>query len=253
MASSNRYDSREAWLRAATKELRGHFEQAGYPLPERLRFAIALTSSGRNVESQPGETWHSSVSADDTWEIIIRADKSDAVEVLGILVHELVHTVLPIEAGHGKLYKKAAVAVGLQGAARQASPTPLLTHRLMEIAANLGPLPHARLDIEAGPRPVPRPVGARKSQKTHMRKAECQGKDEKGEICGYTVRIASKWVEFGPPGCPKHGPMFIEPLKNDGVISDENGENEPEADALKRAAMDQENGGEGKEGVGATA
>ena len=90
MASTNRHESRESWLRAATNMLRPHFEQSGYPLPDKMRFAIALTSSGRNVEARPGETWHSSVSADETWEIIIRADKSDPVEVLGILVHELV-------------------------------------------------------------------------------------------------------------------------------------------------------------------
>ena len=213
MASINRHDSRETWLKAATSALRPHFEQAGYPLPERIRFAIALTSSGRNVEARPGECWHSSVSADDTWEIIIRADKSDPGEVLGILVHELVKTTLPIEAGHGKLYKKAMGPIGLQGPARSAVPTALLTHRLTDIAATLGPLPHASLDIAKGPHPVARPVGAPKKQKTRMRKAECTAKDDDGSPCGYTVRVASIWADIGPPGCPKHGPMVVEPPK----------------------------------------
>lgn len=229
MAATNRYDSRETWLRAATKELRPHFEQAGYPLPDRMRFAIALTSSGRNIESRPGETWHSSTSADDTWEIIIRADKSDPVEVLGILVHELVKTTLPIEAGHGKLYKKAAVALGLQGPARTASPTPLLSHRLADIAATLGPLPHATLDIAKGPRPVPRPVGAPKKQKARMRKAECTVQNEDGKICGYTVRLASVWAELGPPGCPKHGPMTVAALPDDEESEAEKEEEIPAA------------------------
>ena len=215
MAATNRHESREAWLRSATKELRHHFDQAGYPLPDRIRFAIALTSSGRNVEARPGECWHSSVSADDTWEIIIRADKSDPVEVLGILVHELVKTTLPIEAGHGKLYKKAAAAVGLQGPSRTAYPTPLLAHRLADIAAAIGPLPHASLDIAKGPRPVSRPVGAPKKQKARMRKAECQATDDHGNVCGYTVRVASKWADLGPPGCPKHGAMIVAGLTDD--------------------------------------
>lgn len=229
MAATNRYDSRETWLRAATSALRPHFEQAGYPLPDRLRFAIALTSSGRKVERQPGETWHSSVSADNTWEVIIRADKSDPAEVLGILVHELVHTVLPMEAGHGPLYKKAAVAIGLQGPARSASPTPLLTHRLSDIAASLGPLPHASLDIVKGPRPVARPVGAPKKQKARMRKAECTVKNDDGKVCGYTVRLSSIWADLGPPGCPKHGPMMVAALPNDE-------ENESESEEEKRSA-----------------
>lgn len=212
MAASNKHTSREAWLKAATDDLRPHFKQAGYPLPDRIRFAIALTSSGRKVESPAGECWHSSVSADDTWEIIIRADKSDPVEILGILVHELVKTTLPIEAGHGKLYKKASVAIGLQGPARTASPTPLLTHRLGDIAASLGPLPHASLDIAKGPRPVPRPVGAPKKQKARMRKAECTVMGDDGKACGYTVRVASIWADMGPPGCPKHGAMSVAAL-----------------------------------------
>lgn len=215
MATLNRHESREAWLKAATTALRPHFKQSGYPLPDRIRFAIALTSSGRNVEARPGECWHSSVSADDTWEIIIRADKADPVEVLGILVHELVKTALPIEAGHGPLYKRAADAVGLKGPARTASPSPLLTHRLGEIAAALGPLPHASLDIAKGPRPVSRPVGAPKKQKARMRKAECTAKDDDGKPCGYTVRLASVWAELGPPGCPKHGAMTVAPLQVD--------------------------------------
>ena len=235
MPASNRHDSRESWLRSATKELRGHFELAGYPLPDRIRFAIALTSSGRNVESRPGECWHSSVSADDTWEIIIRADKSDPVEVLGILVHELIKTTLPLEAGHGKLYKKAATAIGLQGPARYAVPTPLLNHRLADIAASLGPLPHARLDIERGPRPIPRPVGAPKKQKARMRKAECQAKGDDGEPCGYTVRVASKWVDLGPPGCPRHGPMTVAALSDDDESGADHGEDEPDAGRLHAA------------------
>lgn len=240
MPATNRHDSREAWLRAATKELHPHFEQAGYPLPERIRFAIALTSTGRKIESQPGETWHSSVSADDTWEVIIRADKSDPAEILGILVHELVKTTLPIEAGHGKLYKKAMGPVGLQGPARYAAPTPLLNQLLAKLAETLGPLPHASLDIEKGPRPVPRPLGARKAQKTHLRKAECTALDDKGEVCGYNVRVTSKWAELGPPGCPKHGAMILEPLKIDNGSDANNGEIEPDTGALKQVPVDLE-------------
>jgi hypothetical protein len=239
MAASNKHNSREAWLKAATDELRLHFAQANYPLPERIRFAIALTSSGRNVESRPGETWHSSVSADDTWEIIVRADKADPVEVLGILVHQLVHTVLPVEAGHGKLYKKAMGPLGLQGPARYAVPTPLLTHRLGEIAASLGPLPHASLDIERGPRPVARPIGAEKKQKTKMAKAHCDALGDDGEPCGYAVRISSKWISLGPPGCPKHGPMTVDPLPKDDDSDAKDGAEKPETSGLHGAPSEQ--------------
>ena len=75
------------------------------------------------------------------------------VEVLGVLVKELVHTLLPPDAGHGKLFKAAAIKIGLQGPMRQARPGPLLHDRLKVLADTLGPLPHARLDMRSNPWP----------------------------------------------------------------------------------------------------
>jgi hypothetical protein len=47
MDKSNSHDTREAWLRAATNELRPYFASCGMDLSEKLRFAIAFTSTGR--------------------------------------------------------------------------------------------------------------------------------------------------------------------------------------------------------------
>jgi hypothetical protein len=55
---------------------------------------IAFTSTGRNG-SRKSKSWHASSSADNHYEIFIRADISDPVEVLSLLVKELVHTTLP--------------------------------------------------------------------------------------------------------------------------------------------------------------
>jgi hypothetical protein len=204
MKTSNSYDSREAWLRAAANELRPHFEKGGYPLPANIRFAIAFPSTGRKGK-RIGECWHASTSADDHFEIFIRADQSEPVEVLGILVHELVHATLPIAAGHGKLFKAAALKLGLEGLMRHAMPGSLLRTRLTDLAATLGPLPHARLAIERGldnRGPADRP----KKQGTRMRKAECAVDD-----CPYTLRIAASQVRtIGPPHCPLHGPMTVD-------------------------------------------
>src|SRR3984893_19281168 len=121
MKGSNLFDSREGWLRAAANELRSHFKSCGYELAENIRYAIAFPSTGRKG-NRVGECWHASTSADAHYEIFIRADQSDPVEVLGILVHELVHAVAPINAGHGKLYKAAALKIGLEGKMRHAMP-----------------------------------------------------------------------------------------------------------------------------------
>jgi hypothetical protein len=203
-APSNRYDLRESWLRAATSELRPYFASVGYPVPENIRFAIAFPSTGRKGK-RVGECWHSSTSDDSHYEIFIRADLAEPGEVLGVLAKELVHTTLPPNAGHGKLFKAAALKVGLQGPMRRATPGILLHNRLAELAETLGPLPHARLNIERGPS-ITTAIDRPKKERTRLLKAECPS-----EGCGYTVRVTSKWVrELGPPHCPKHGAMVVD-------------------------------------------
>jgi hypothetical protein len=200
---ANTHDTREGWLRAAASELRQDFERVDYPLPDNIRFSIGFPSTGR-WGNRVGECWHSSTSDDGNFEIFIRADIADPVEVLGVLVHELVHAALPIGAGHGKLYRIAALKIGLQGKMRSAHPGQLLSMRLTDLAATLGLLPHARLNVTRG-RDNRGPVDRPKKQGTRLLKAECPVAG-----CGYTVRVTSKWlVDLGPPGCPLHGPMVV--------------------------------------------
>lgn len=207
-APANRHDFRESWLRSAAAELRPYFASVGYPLPDNIRFAIAFTSTGRKGK-RLGECWHSSTSDDASYEIFLRADLAEPIEVLGVLTKELVHTALPADAGHGKRFKDAAIKIGLQGPMRNAKPGVLLQNRLAEVAATLGPLPHASLHIEQAPLTavalaiaVDRP----KKQRGRMLKAECAT-----EGCGYTLRIAAAWVrDVGPPHCPKHAAMSVD-------------------------------------------
>lgn len=199
----NTHDTRESWLRAASKELTPYFVTCGLSIPENIRFAIAFPSTGRKG-GRIGECWHSSTSDDGNFEIIVRADIADPVEVLGVLVHELIHACLPVDAGHGKEYKLAAVKVGLEGKMRHAMPSQLLRPRLVELAKSLGSLPHAKLNIDRGR--DNRAADAPKKQRARLLKAECGGTG-----CGYTVRITAKWVdEIGPPLCPKHGAMSVD-------------------------------------------
>jgi hypothetical protein len=200
MSQANHYETREAWLLAATRALRTHYESAGYPLPERIRFSIGFPSTGRKGK-RIGEHWHSSASADDNHEIYIRPDQAKATDVLGILAHELVHSAVPIGSGHGKVFKAAALAVGLTGPMRSAMPGPVLAEKLAALADELGPLPHGALSIDGG-----KSDDAPKKQSTRMLKAECTA-----EGCGYTVRLARKWIDAkGPPHCPEHGAMEVE-------------------------------------------
>ena len=203
MPIPNIIDNRETWLRTATASLRPMFAEAGLPLPDSIRYAIAFTSSGR-AGKVVGETWHSPATADGAYEIMIRADIADPVEVLVVLVRQLVHAAIPPADGQNRRYKAAAAKIGLQGKMRDATPTPPLRDRLNALAASLPPLPHARLDIQW------KAIDKPKKQGTRMLKATCQHQDEgASETCGYTVRLAGKWKSLGAI-CPAHGPMTIQ-------------------------------------------
>ncbi|WP_226019386.1 transcription elongation protein SprT [Novosphingobium sp. FKTRR1] len=199
MTKQNSFQSRDAWLEAATNELRPHYKTAGYPLPKAVRFSVGFPSTGRKGK-RIGEHWHAAASADAHHEIFIRADQSDPAQVLGILAHELVHSAVPVGSGHGPVFKKAALAVGLEGKMTQAMPGAVFAARLAEIAAELGPLPHGRLNLDQSGDDTP------KKQGTRMLKAECET-----AACGYTVRITRKWLDaLGAPCCPAHGAMEVE-------------------------------------------
>jgi len=207
MKAPNTHDTREAWLRAGANELRPYFESCDLPLPEKIRYAIAFTSTGRKSK-RVGECWHSASSEDTTYEIFIRADLAEPVEVISVLVKELVHTALPAGAGHGKLFKDAAIKIGLQGPMRAAQPGVLLKDRLVKVAEVLGPLPHASLHIDdqAPLTAVAVAVDRPKKQRARMLKAHCQVDD-----CSFVVRVAAQPVkDIGPPHCPRHGAMTVE-------------------------------------------
>jgi hypothetical protein len=204
MKGGNMHTTRESWLRSATAELRPLFEKLGYQIPEKIRFAIAFTSGGKRTQVA-GECWHPASSEDQHYEIIIRADQADPIDVLGVLAHELVHSVLPPAVKHGKEFRLLATKVGLEGKMRYAKPGPILKERLNAIAGNLGPLPHAKLNFVSGS-DVP------KKQKARMLKAEC------GKACGYTIRLTAKWAREGLPVCPldaRHGRLACDVPEDD--------------------------------------
>jgi len=75
-----------------------------------------------------------------------------------------------------------------------------------------GAKPYARLDLERQPMSA-RALDRPKKQGTRLLKAEC---GEEG--CGYTVRVAAKWVkEVGAPLCPRHGSPMAVDLPKDGA------------------------------------
>jgi hypothetical protein len=195
--NSNAHPNRESWLQAAINELRPDFEKLGAPLPDKIRSAIAFTSTGKRGQMQ-GECWHPDSSDDQHFEIFIRPDMAEPIAVLGELTHQLIHAVLPQEAKHGKEFRNLAHRIGLEGQMRHTQPTPLFRERLNILSKNLGALPHAKLNFVSG-------SDVTKKQATRHLKAEC-GKDG----CGYRVQISAKWARAALPICPmnpEHGKL----------------------------------------------
>ena len=181
--SSATENTREAWLLNAVEKLKPLFKMQGYDVPQ-VQVSCGFTSSGKNRHA--GECWSTTATKAVINEIYISPKYEDAVEVMDILVHELVHAVDNCEHKHGAEFKKIALAVGLEGKMRSASAGVKLKNELVEIAKSLNPYPHVKLNVPTIIRIYkPRP------------KARCSE-------CGYEIGIFKKWQHLGAPICPVH-------------------------------------------------
>jgi hypothetical protein len=185
-------NTREQWLANATTELRSLFKANGVELPLEVRSSCGFPSKSAlsNKNRRIGECWSARASADSHAEIFISPTISDSMRVLDILAHELVHACHPND-GHGKLFKRTALAIGLEGKMTATVAGEKFKLWASPVLERLGIYPHADLI----------PSNAQKKQSTRMLKCVCRD-------CGYTVRVAGKWLnDMGAPHCPDHGEM----------------------------------------------
>lgn len=186
------HPNREAWLMAFTILFRPRFQELGSPLPDKLRVSCSFPSRGGIKQSGKattiGQCWYPDHSADGTTEVFVSPTIADPVNVAEILVHELVHAALGPGHGHGKVFKRLALAVGLEGKMTATYAGSRLRTDLAPMLRALGPYPHASLDATA----------AEKKQTTRLIKVTCS-------YCDYSVRVTRKWLdEAGGPLCPVH-------------------------------------------------
>ena len=176
--------TREEWLKKAVEEITPIFKSKGYEVPEGIQVSCGFPSTG-NRSRHIGECWGTKSSQGGINQIFISPVLHDPVDVLDTLTHELVHAVDDCESRHGKPFKKIANRVGLIGHMRSASAGPDLKQKLSDIAGRLGPYPHKALLTKHRVRVnKPRP------------KAQC-------EKCGFQVPMFTRFLQYGPPICPK--------------------------------------------------
>ena len=144
--------TREGWLNRLVDQLcKPLFREQGYEIPRNLPLSCGWPSTGALARRNRriGECWIPERSADATWEIFVSPRLDDHYEVAGTVVHEVVHAVVGCEAGHGKEFRRAAIAVGLTGSMRATELSRTLkerVHALFEPPDPFPRYPHAKLD-----------------------------------------------------------------------------------------------------------
>ena len=174
---------RETWLLAAIEAVRPMFLAKRHVIPD-CQVSVGFASTG-NRSGHIGQCWSTGSSAAKVNQIFISPALSDPFEVLDTLVHELIHAVDDCQHKHGKEFKKIALSLGLKGPMRSAGAGPDLIPKLQVLALQLGPYPHAQLQ-------VPRKTVFRRNRP----RAKCK-------TCGYQVPMLKKFLAFGPPICPQ--------------------------------------------------
>ncbi len=184
--------NREAWLKQAIEHLTPRFQSNGHTVPV-VKVSVGFPGGG-SAKKRIGEHWSPEASDDKQGSIFISPILSDSVEVLGVLVHELVHAAVGNKAGHGPAFKRAAVQLGLEGKMRSTTIGPKLKADLIELLNTIGNYPHAKLNLSMG----------RKKQSTRLIKQSC-------ETCEYIVRSSQSVIDtHGPVICPGcHEPMGV--------------------------------------------
>jgi len=168
--------TREQWLEAGVKALAPIFAEAGHPLP-----AVKVSCSwpgGGTARKRIGECWARRMSAANINEIFISPRIAEPGAALSILAHELVHAVDDCVHGHKREFADIGRAVGLTGKPSAMSAGPELAAKLEQIAAKIGPYPHATLDLSQ-----------RKKQKTYLLKCQCHE-------CDAVWRMTASWAQM---------------------------------------------------------
>jgi len=193
-----RPETREHWLELAVLKLRPLFDEIDVELPN-VRVSVGWPSRGGvgTKKKVIGQCWKSTVASDGVSQLFIspvlgggdgETKRGLAIQLLGVLIHELVHASDDCESGHRGEFAKRARALGLEGKMTATTVSGRLAERLDPILDELGEFPHAALNPFEMEKQRPK-------QTTRMLKLECPQD-------GYVVRTTQKWLDEGLPKCP---------------------------------------------------
>jgi hypothetical protein len=157
--------SREHWLQEAAAFLLDHMVECGLARVE-VRVSCGWPSRGGvgNKKLVIGQCFDPTICKDGKPQIFISPRLDENIEVLGTLLHELVHASVGCKAGHGALFSQAARKVGLAGPPTATVAGKELVPLLLAYVERAGLYPHAAI----------RPVVKEKKAGSRLRLYQCQ-------------------------------------------------------------------------------
>lgn len=133
--------NREQWLTNCAVLLRPWFRARGFEIPLRIRLGVGALSANKRVLG----VCHTKTDRDGFRHITISPFFDDPILVGAVLLHELIHAILPEEENHGQAFAEAAQKLGLLRPVTQVVPGAELRAHLHEIVRQVGPYPHRAL------------------------------------------------------------------------------------------------------------
>tara|TARA_R110002167_G_scaffold101414_2_gene264095 strand:- start:173 stop:769 length:597 start_codon:yes stop_codon:yes gene_type:complete len=184
--------NRETWLNLMIDKAVPLFDNAGFKISD-IRTKLKPSCSmmvGQRKSSKfgaIGQHLPTDWNAKKNHELLISPVLEDSVQVVGVLIHEMVHAIQRKLYGkgvkaHGKEFKAIAIAVGLQGKMTATTESPELKIKIENWIKELGKYPHNKINFDT-----------RKKQSTRMNKLICMN-------CGFIARASTGAVnKFGLP------------------------------------------------------
>lgn len=180
--------TREQWLLDAAHEMTPWLKEAGAGSAPDYRVSVGWPlgrkKAGGKGNHAIGQCFPSVASKDGRFEMFISPELAEPTRVCDVLLHEMVHAFVGLEAKHGKDFKLISTKVGLTGKMTATIASDPLKARLLTLTTKLGPYPHGEL-VAGGMMP---------KQGTRLLKIQCPK-------CGYVARTTSKWLDIGYPTC----------------------------------------------------
>ena len=140
--------NREDWLQRATELLTPMIEDAGGEVPQ-VRVSVGFPKGRRGRSRAIGQCWSNQSATDGVNNLFVCPTLDDAIEVLGVLLHELIHATVGVDAGHKGPFVMMSREVGLLRPWTATTPGDDLRDELTKLYEVLGAYPHQAMKVPA--------------------------------------------------------------------------------------------------------